>query len=280
MPEVEIEMDTPTNERDQEDAPALQGENAILPPTGIQVTENQPFSLGDYAKSIIYGGLDGIMTTFAIVSSVHAAQLHPVIALILGVANLFADACSMGTGDYLSDTGDQDLANHEVKKIRELMLDGTKLENKMLKLYAEKQQQIGQRPIDISDVRLIIAALGKDEGLLARYILSLQEKEKSKSNAAKNGLATFFSFLFFGFGPLLTYVITTPANSSRVNTTFVISISITLLMLSILGAIAAHITHAPFKLSATRNVLLSGIFVGMVSYGVGYTLSQLIGQNQ
>ena len=32
---------------------------------------------GDYVKSLVFGGLDGIITTFAIVATVAGARAHP-----------------------------------------------------------------------------------------------------------------------------------------------------------------------------------------------------------
>jgi len=61
-----------------------------------------------HIKSIVYGGLDGIITTFAVVSGVIGAQLNPSIILILGFANLIADGISMGVGDYLSSKAEQE----------------------------------------------------------------------------------------------------------------------------------------------------------------------------
>lgn len=50
---------------------------------------------GKYIKDIIYGGLDGVITTFAIVSGVAGASLASSIVLVLGFANLIADGFSM-----------------------------------------------------------------------------------------------------------------------------------------------------------------------------------------
>lgn len=41
--------------------------------------------LQDYIKSIVLGGLDGIITTFASVTSVAGAALSPQILLIFGI---------------------------------------------------------------------------------------------------------------------------------------------------------------------------------------------------
>ena len=57
---------------------------------------------GKHIKSLVYGGLDGIITTFAVVSGVAGASLAVRVVIILGSANLLADGISMAVGDYLS----------------------------------------------------------------------------------------------------------------------------------------------------------------------------------
>ena len=58
--------------------------------------------LNIYTRSIVYGGVDGIITMFNIISGVTGAKLNPKIIIILGLATLCADAISMGFSDYLS----------------------------------------------------------------------------------------------------------------------------------------------------------------------------------
>ena len=55
-----------------------------------------------YLPDFVYGGIDGSVTTFAIVAGVTGASLSPTIVLILGFANLFADGFSMAISNYLS----------------------------------------------------------------------------------------------------------------------------------------------------------------------------------
>jgi len=57
---------------------------------------------GRFLKSWVYGGLDGIVTTFAVVAGVAGASLSSAIVLIMGFANLIGDGISMAVGDYLS----------------------------------------------------------------------------------------------------------------------------------------------------------------------------------
>ena len=76
---------------------------------------------GDYIKSMVYGGLDGIVTTYAVVTSVlgvfykiiFQVNLAPGVVLTLGLATLFADAIAMGLGDYLSSKSENDFYKQE-----------------------------------------------------------------------------------------------------------------------------------------------------------------------
>ena len=58
--------------------------------------------LEKYVRSIVYGGVDGIITIFSLISGVTGAKLNTKIIIILGVSTLLADAVSMGVSDYLS----------------------------------------------------------------------------------------------------------------------------------------------------------------------------------
>ena len=53
-------------------------------------------------KTLVFGGVDGIITIFNIISSVEGAKLNYKYIFILGMAALISDAISMGTGEYLS----------------------------------------------------------------------------------------------------------------------------------------------------------------------------------
>lgn len=56
----------------------------------------------NYLREFVYGGIDGAVTTFAVVAGAVGANLEPAIIIILGFANLFADGFSMSVGAYLS----------------------------------------------------------------------------------------------------------------------------------------------------------------------------------
>lgn len=62
--------------------------------------------VGHYLRDIVYGALDGVITTLAVISGVSGASLEPTIGLILGLANLIGDGFSMGASNYLGLTSE------------------------------------------------------------------------------------------------------------------------------------------------------------------------------
>lgn len=66
--------------------------------------------INDYIlRSIIYGGIDGIITMFNIISGITGAKLNYKYIFILGFAVLISDGLSMGISDYLSISADMKL---------------------------------------------------------------------------------------------------------------------------------------------------------------------------
>jgi len=63
----------------------------------------------DYLGEFVYGGIDGAVTTFAVVAGATGARFDNKIVLVLGFANLIADGFSMGVGSYLSSKSEQQL---------------------------------------------------------------------------------------------------------------------------------------------------------------------------
>lgn len=65
-----------------------------------------------YLPEYVYGGIDGVITTFAVVAGAQGANLSPAIILMLGCANLIADGFSMATASYLSTKSQTELHRH------------------------------------------------------------------------------------------------------------------------------------------------------------------------
>lgn len=62
-----------------------------------------------YLGQFVYGGIDGVVTTFAVVSATAGAGLKAGLVIVLGLANLLADGLSMGISAYLSNKSEVEL---------------------------------------------------------------------------------------------------------------------------------------------------------------------------
>lgn len=67
-----------------------------IEPHGLKATGQH------YLRDLVYGSLDGIVTTFAVVAGAAGGSLSEHVVLIVGAANLMADGLSMAVGNYLS----------------------------------------------------------------------------------------------------------------------------------------------------------------------------------
>lgn len=65
---------------------------------------------------MVFGGLDGIITTFAVVAAVSGADMSGDVVILMGIANLVSDGISMGLGDYFSEKSEKDYIKNEWKR--------------------------------------------------------------------------------------------------------------------------------------------------------------------
>ena len=75
-----------------------------------------------YLRDWVYGGIDGAVTTFAIVAGVVGANLSTRVILILGAANLLADGFSMAAANYSSTRAELDEYRH-IRNMEERHVD-------------------------------------------------------------------------------------------------------------------------------------------------------------
>lgn len=223
---------------------------------------------GQYIKSMVYGGLDGIITTFAVVAGVAGAKLEASIVLILGFANLIADGLSMAVGDYLSTKAEMEYAAMERKREEwevDNLIEGEKKE--MVELYMDKG-------ITEDDANTMVDILSKykDAFVDVMMVEELGILEESES-PVKNALVTFFSFGIFGFVPLITYVLYQWVPGVTLDA-FLIASLLTGITLFILGAVKATITGMNW-IRAGLEMLLVGGMAAAAAYGIGAALGNL-----
>ena len=230
--------------------------------------EDHKIKRGQYIKSVIYGGLDGTITTFAIVAGIAGAELSAGIVLILGFANLIADGLSMATGDYLSTKAEKEFAKAE--RARETWEVNNYPEGEMkemVEIYTEKG-------IKESDAKKIVEILSKHKkawiDVMMCEELGIVETDESP---IKNGIVTFFAFAIFGFMPLVAYVLARFIPGIQ-NQTFITACILTGLTLFTLGALKAKLTGQKWFISGLEMFIVGGL-AASAAYIIGYTLSGL-----
>eukprot|EP00003_Mantamonas_plastica_P022785 TRINITY_DN3948_c0_g1_i1.p1 TRINITY_DN3948_c0_g1~~TRINITY_DN3948_c0_g1_i1.p1 ORF type:complete len:281 (-),score=88.97 TRINITY_DN3948_c0_g1_i1:23-865(-) len=230
---------------------------------------------GAYIKSVVYGGLDGIITTFAVVSAVAGGNLSLSVVLILGFANLIADGISMGLGDYISTRAEIDYAEMERRREAwecEQFLDLEKKE--MVELYESKG-------LSKEDATTVVNIISKDQDVFVD-IMMVEELSimppPSQEEAMMNGCVTFGSFLFFGVIPLLAFVVAVainPADTNDLGTTFLISCLLTAATLFILGALTSKFSHSAWYIAGFK-MLINGAVAAAASYLIGMLVSYIV----
>lgn len=164
--------------------------------------ENTKFGkLQEYLREFVYGGIDGAVTTFAVVAGGFGANLDAGILIILGLANLLADGFSMSVGAYLSAKSERDnYDKHEKIEYWEVENLPEVEREEITDIYREKgfKGELLDKIVDhiCSNKDLWVSEMMKDE-------LGMMRDSKSPF---KIGLATLISFILVGFIPLMVYL--------------------------------------------------------------------------
>lgn len=226
-------------------------------------------STGTYLKNWVYGGIDGIITTFAVVSGVVGANLSSSIILILGFANLIADGVSMAVGDYLSEKSKKDYYLVEKKNEEKFLKSDPKGEKTLLeKLYLNKG-------FNKKDSRTIVNIFAKNKNNLIKEILNEElDLNYERNKPVRGGIVTFLSFLFFGFIPLLLFVIASLFKITITNS-FLWASLLSGAALFVLGVLKSRLTGKSW-LNSGIQVLIVGGLAALAAYFVGELLASII----
>ncbi len=223
---------------------------------------------GSLVKSFVYGGLDGIVTTFAVVAGVAGADLATSVIIVLGVANLIADGISMAFGDYLGTKAENDYIN--VKREGELWKarnDAAQEKKDMVELYIEKG-------IPAAEAKTVVDIVSQHEkswvDIMMVEKLGLIESTESP---VKNALVTFVSFVLFGSIPVLIYAVAKfiPFVATH---TFLTACILTGVTLFILGTLKIWFTKQSWYRAGTEMLVLGGL-AATAAYLVGVWLGRL-----
>jgi len=222
----------------------------------------------NWVADFVYGGIDGAVTTFAVVAGVQGADLSLPIILILGFANLFADGFSMAIGKYQSDKSAIEQYNHirdiEYKHIIEKPAHEKAEVKDILTRYGFKGKDL------TSAVNVITANPDAWVDLMMRNEFNMTQENVQP---IKGGVVTFVSFLTIGFIPMIGYVFKDffGTNSDQ---TFMLTVSFTLFGLFIVGAVKSKFSVRNWFLCGLETAFVGG-FAATIAYLVGYFLKGL-----
>ena len=231
--------------------------------------EHHISSVGEFIKQIIYGGNDGIVTTFAIVAGFAGAgvdgvaQIGGIAVLLFGVANLFADATAMGLGEFLSGRSEQEMYKSVREKELYEILNNPEMER------IETLEILEERGFSKEDANSLANILERNPEYYADFMMTyeIEMADPTSESPALNGLATFLAFLTFGTIPLIPYFILEP-----VPETFILSIASTFIALVLLGILQFSLIRRKLWRCIGETVLVGGV-CAVVAFAVGLAFS-------
>ncbi|WP_170790373.1 VIT1/CCC1 transporter family protein [Ruegeria lacuscaerulensis] len=207
-------------------------------------------------RDVVYGGIDGSVTTFAIVAGVAGAGLSPFIIVALGLANVLADGFSMAAGNYSGTKAELD----NIRRIRAI-------EERHIHLYPD-----GER----DEVREILSQKGLSGRVLDEATDAITANHDNWINLMIEGeyglgsvdphpmkaaMATFLAFLVAGMIPLLPFL-------AGVERAFALSAWMTMGVFFAIGALKSRWSLAPWWRSGGETLLIGGA-AASIAYLVG-----------
>lgn len=249
----------------------LEASRAAHTPEAIAAAHEQHGGTGhQYIGDLVYGGLDGIVTTFAIVSGVAGAALGSGVILILGLANLLADGLSMAAGAYLSSKSEREYYQREREREAweiEHFPDGERQE--LIEVY--QNQGYSQ-----SEAEQVVEIQARDaerwlDAMMVHELGLLPDERRPILSAA----ATFGAFVVAGSFPLLVYLLGlfVPIDPGLA---FPASLVLSAAALFAVGAAKVFITERSWLRSGLEMLVVGGTAAG-VAYLIGFLLQGLGG---
>jgi vacuolar iron transporter family protein len=215
-----------------------------------------------YLRDFIYGGIDGAVTTFAVVSGVVGAQLSVGIILVMGGANLIADGFSMAASNYLGTRAEQEDFEHiEAVEHRHIDTDPEGEREEVRQIFAEKGFQ-GE------DLTRVVDLITSNRKIWVRTMLTdeygLPHQVRSAWMAAAS---TFLAFLVCGLVPLIPFIFDLP-------NPFPVAAVLTGAVFFAIGSVKSIWSTSPWWRSGLATLAVGGIAAAL-AYFVGLLLKGL-----
>jgi len=220
----------------------------------------------EYLSEFVYGGIDGAITTFAVVSGAAGANAEIFYILVFGFANLIADGFSMSVGNYFSVKAErQQYEQHKAIEYWEVENMREKEVEEIREIYAAKgfEGELLEKVVEVitADKDIWVDTMMKEE----------LEMTKDDKTPVKTAFATFVSFNVIGIIPLIAYIVAVVAELPEDNL-FLISCLATGFALMIIGYMKSKITEKPWLRGISETVLLGGL-AAVLAYYAGEVLA-------
>lgn len=229
----------------------------------------------EYLKAIVFGGLDGIVTIFAIVAGCVGANLHPSKVVIIGIGNLLADAISMGFGEFVSSSAEVDFVKSERER-EEWEIENCPEEEKqeMVEIYRDRYG------FSDEDAEALVGITFKYREFFVCHMMveELGLMATEGPSPLRRGAVMFASFSVFGLLPLAGFVawLTLSASSTDSHFAFVVACVVSGVALFILGFFKGRFVNQS-SLKSGLLMILNGTCAGTVAYTVGSALGDIVG---
>lgn len=224
----------------------------------------------NWLPDFIYGGIDGTVTTFAVVAGVVGADLSTGVILILGFANLLADGFSMAVGKYSSDKAELDRI-HSIKE--------DEIQSILEKPHEEREEvreifrRFGFKGENLKRAEKVITSNPKTwVKIMLNHEFNVIEENV---NPLKGAVFTFLAFITIGLVPLLGYAFQSQADWDE-GTLFFGTCFTTLLALFFVGTVKSRFSNRHWFFTGLETASIGGI-AATIAYLVGYLLGNLFG---
>lgn len=222
-----------------------------------------------YLRDFIYGAVDGLVTTFAVVSGVAGAGLPSGIVIVLGAANLAGDGFSMAVSNYLGTRAD-----------RQLVERARRIEEEHIASYPEGERE---------EIRQIFAAKGLSGAVLEdmtvavtsnreRWIATMIQEEYGLSIAgavpSRAAAVTFAAFVALGAIPLAPFVWAFLVHGSA-GQPFLVSAVVTAVSFFFVGAVKGRFVSQSWYTSGAETFIVGAAAAGL-AYVVGTVLRGVV----
>jgi VIT1/CCC1 family predicted Fe2+/Mn2+ transporter len=222
-----------------------------------------------YLRDFVYGAIDGIVTTFAVVAGVAGADLDATVVIILGCANLLADGFSMAVSNYLGSRAESQrrrLARQEEDLHIRLVPDGER---------EEIRQIFASKGFEGQNLESVVAVITADPDLWARTMMTEElGYGPVEPNPIRAAASTFAAFVVVGFLPLAAFVYELAVPGS-LGSPFAWSAAFAALAFVAVGGMKARYVNQVWWRSGAETLAVGGL-ASTLAYVVGALLKSVV----